>query len=260
MHRYLTIAVVVTVLSVSAGKADDLKVRHPIIEYGEFEVDHNSTTTFDQAKSGKSNNQTHSTEFELGVFDWWKPGLEVVTAAPTGENLKVDAFAFENYFQLTPQGKYWADLSIFAEVEHPVGRGDPRAFTFGPLIQKEMPSLLFGLDTVHTFNVLYEKKWGPANGDLSTMHLAWQSCALVHVNINPCVEYFGDLNVTGQGEGPRHRLGPGIAGKLPFRSFFGLDLPGGLKYETAYVFGLTDRAERGAIHARIELELYPIRF
>lgn len=261
MHRSLCVAVVVTLFNiVGAANADDLKVRHPIIEYGEFEVDHNSTTTFDQAKSGKSNAQTHSTEFELGVFDWWKPGLEVVTAAPTGENVHVDAFAFENYFQLTPQGKYWADLSLFAEVEHPVGRGDPRAFTFGPLIQKEVPRLILGLDTVHTLNALYEKKWGPSNGDLSTMHLAWQSCALVHVNINPCVEYFGDSGVTGQGRGPRHRLGPGIAGKLPFRSFFGLDLPGGLKYETAYVFGLNSRTERGAIHARLEIELYPIQF
>lgn len=260
MYRNVVAALVAAVVVQPVAKADDLKVRHPIIEYGEFEVDHNSTTTFDEAKSRRSNNQTHSTEFELGVFDWWKPGLEVVTVAPTGENVHVDAFAFENYFQLTPQGKYWADLSLFAEVEHPVGRGDPRAFTFGPLIQKEVPSLILGLDTVHTLNALYEKKWGPSNGDLSTVHLAWQSCALVHVNINPCVEYFGDSGITGQGQGPRHRLGPGIAGKLPFRSFFGLDLPGGLKYETAYVFGLNGRTERGAIHARLEIELYPIQF
>jgi hypothetical protein len=260
MHRSLSAVVLPAILCVSAAKADDLKVRHPIIEYGEFEIDHNSTTTFDRAKSGRSNNQTHSTEFEYGVFDWWKPGFEVVTAAPTGENLQFDAFAFENYFQLTPQGKYWADLTLFAEIEHPVARGDPRSFTIGPLVQKEVPNLLFGRDTMHTLNVLYEKKWGPSNGDLSAIHLAGQSCVLVHLNINPCVEYFGKLNVTGQGEGPSHRLGPGIAGRLPFRSFFGIDLPGGIKYETSYVFGLNNRTERGALHARVELELYAVRF
>ena len=98
MYRNLAVAMVVAVSCLSAAKADDLKVRHPIIELGEFEVDHNSTTTFDRPKSGKSNNQTHATEFEYGAFEWWKLGFEVVTAAPTGENLHVDAFAFENYF------------------------------------------------------------------------------------------------------------------------------------------------------------------
>jgi hypothetical protein len=260
VHRFPVLFLISVISGLSAVRADDVKVRHPIIEFGEFEIDHNSTTTFDRAKSGKSNNQTHATEFEYGLFDWWKPGLEIATAAPTGENIHFDAFALENYFQLTPQGKYWADLTLFAEIEQPFQRGDPRSFTIGPLIQKEIPNLLFGRDTVHTLNVLYEKKWGPSNGDLSTMHWAWQSCALVHLNVNPCIEYFGDLGVTGQGEGPRHRLGPGVAGRLPFREFFGIDLPGGLKYETAYVFGLNDRTERGAIHARVEVELYAIRF
>lgn len=85
MHRTFAMGIVAAVLCHALAKADDLKVRHPIIEYGEFEVDHNSTTTFDRPKSGKSNNQTHATELELGVFDWWKPGFEVVTAAPTAK-------------------------------------------------------------------------------------------------------------------------------------------------------------------------------
>jgi hypothetical protein len=260
MCRWVVFAAVAASLGIPRAYADDLKVRHPIIEYGEFEIDHNSTVTFDRSKSGRNNNQTHSTEFEFGVFEWWKPGFEIATAAGAGENLHLDAFAFENYFQITPQGKYWADLAMFAEVEQPVKRGDPRSFTIGPLVQKEVPGLFFGRDTVHTLNVLYEKTWGPSNGDLSGMRFAWQSCARIHLNINPCIEYFGDINVTGQGEGTRHRLGPGIAGRLPFRDFFGLDLPGGLKYETSYVFGLNNRTERGAIHARVEVELYPIRF
>jgi hypothetical protein len=78
--------------------ADDFKVRHPIVEYGEFEIDHNSTIIFDRSKRGKNNNQTHSTEFEYGVSEWWKPGFEIATEAGDGENLHLDAFAFENYF------------------------------------------------------------------------------------------------------------------------------------------------------------------
>jgi hypothetical protein len=221
VHRFLVLFLISVISSFFAAKADDLKVRHPIVEFGEFEIDHNSTTTFDRAKSGKSNNQTHATEFEYGLFDWWKPELEIATAAPTGENIHVDAFALENYFQ----GKFWADLTLFAEIEQPFQRGDPRSFTIRPLIQKEVPNLLFGRDIVHTLNVLCGKNWGPSNGDLSTMHLAWQSCAVVHLNVNPCIEYFGDFGVTGQGEGPRHRLGPGVADRLPFRDFSGSICP-----------------------------------
>ena len=39
-----------------------LKVRYPVVDYREFEIEHFSDITFDKPNSGKSNNQRYSNE------------------------------------------------------------------------------------------------------------------------------------------------------------------------------------------------------
>src|SRR5260221_11897416 len=137
----------------------EFKVRYPVVDYGEFEVQHNGSITFDKSKSGKNNNQSFPTEIEIGMLPFWTIGLEANVAANSGQNVHYEATALENYFQLTPQGKYWADLAFFAEFERPASHNGAHSVTFGPLVQKEVPNLL-GVDTLHTLNVLFEKEVG----------------------------------------------------------------------------------------------------
>jgi hypothetical protein len=44
----------------------ELKLRYSIVDYREFEIEHNVITTFDSPKSGKSNNQFYNVEWGLG--------------------------------------------------------------------------------------------------------------------------------------------------------------------------------------------------
>ena len=141
----------------------EFKVRYPIVEFRELEIEHNGSVTFDKRNSGKNNSQSYPTEIEFGFLPWWKIGLETNIEAQPGQNIHYEATALENYFQLTPQGKYWADVAFFTEVERPSNRNSTEgvnAVTFGPLIQKEAPGLLFGLDTLHTINLLLEREGG----------------------------------------------------------------------------------------------------
>src|SRR6266446_3836525 len=118
------------------AQAEDLKIRSPVIESHELEFENNFTL-------GRSKTAVH--ELEYGFSDWLKLGVEAELAADPGHGFHYDSTALEGFLQLTPQGKYWADVGLFFEYEHTARQGDPRAVTFGPLVQKEVQ--LLGLDT-----------------------------------------------------------------------------------------------------------------
>src|SRR5207249_1503751 len=124
------------------------------------------------------------------------------------------ATAIENYFQLTPQGKYWADLAFFTEFERPSSSKSAPSVTFGPLIQKEIPDLL-GLDTLHTANILFTKEVGHLAEPATPVLFAWQSRLRLHPLFEPGFEYYGaiaDIANPGNLADQQHRIGPIVAG------------------------------------------------
>jgi hypothetical protein len=232
----------------------DFELHYPIIDYREVEFEHNADTTFDKRKSGLSNNQSYTLELGYAPVPWWEPEIEGDWDASSGHNLSFNATVFENTFQLTEQGKYWADLGFFAEFSHAAGRTDPDSFTFGPLIQKQA-SNLFGLDlghdTLHTLNLLVAKQVGSNRQDATPLSIAWQSRLQLNPLYEPAIEYYGQISsIAGNSTGSpqQHRLGPALIGQ------YSLDGYGQLKYELGYLFGLNQATERGALRWRFEYE------
>jgi hypothetical protein len=229
----------------------EFKVRYPVIDYREFEVEHNGAVTFDKKNSGKNYTQSYPTEVEVGILPFWAAGIEANIAANTGENVHYQATALESYLQLTPQGKYWADLAFFTEFEHPVNRNSAHSVTFGPLVQKEV-SNIFGIDTLHTLNVLFEKEIGHQAAPATPLFVAWQSRLRLDPRFEPGVEFYGavdDLAHPGRPADQQHRVGPMIAGLYSFAPY------GKLKYELGYLVGLTRATETGAVRWRLEYEI-----
>jgi hypothetical protein len=224
------------------AKADDLKIRSPIIEVGELEFENNFTL-------GRSKTAVH--ELEYGFNDWLKLGAEAELAADPGHGFRYDATALEGFLQLTPQGKYWADVGLFAEYEHTARQGDPRSLTFGPLVQKE--AALFGLSTLHTVNALFTKQMGAGSVGTPSMLLAAQSRVRLDPHFEPGIEYYGIISLGDHGEEPRHRLGPAFAGRVGFHEL-GLNAPGGIKYDAAYLRGVAGETDPNTFRIRIELE------
>jgi hypothetical protein len=239
-------------LLVATGVARaEFKVRYPIVDYRELEFEHNGDTTFDNPKSGKSNNQSYTHEIEIGATPFWMLGLEAETAAPSGENLRYEATTLENTFQFTPQGKYWADLGFFAEYSHAASRADADSLTFGPLVQKETAGIL-GTGMLHTLNLLFSKEVGHNRTDATSFFYAWQSRLALHPLFEPGIEIFGqidDLESPGKIADQQHRIGPMFAG------VYSLAPRGTIKYEAGYLIGLTRATERGAVTWRVEYEI-----
>src|SRR5712691_2763915 len=243
--RYTT-AVLLTAIAIGGyairANAEDLKIRSPIIESGELEFENNFTI-------GRSKNAVH--ELEYGFNDWLKLGIEGELAADPGHGFHFDSAALEGFLQLTPQGRYWADVGLFVEYEHTARQGDPRALTFGPLVQKEVP--LLGLDTLHTVNALFTKELGAGSVGPPSMRLAAQSRIRLDPHFEPGVEYYGGLSLGEHGDEPRHFIGPMFAGHTGFREL-GINAPGGIKYDAAYLRGLTSETDPSTFRIRIELE------
>src|SRR5690242_13261596 len=212
-----------------------LKVRYPIVDYREVEIEPFSDITFDKRKSGLSNNQRYTIEYGFGPLPNWFVEVGHELAAPNSENITYDATEIESYLQLTPTGKYFGDLAMFAEYEHPLHRGDPKSFTFGPLAQTEFGEIA-GVGALHTLNLLFTRTVGNNRTDASQLFTAWQSRLLLGPLIQPGFEYYGQVNEIinpGKLADQQHRIGPVLVGLNNFAPY------GKLKYEVGYVFGLT---------------------
>ena len=209
------------------------------------------TVTFDKKNSGKNNNQSYPTEVEVGILPLWTIGIEANVEADSGEKVHYQATALESYLQLTPQGKYWADLALFTEFERPANRNSAHSITFGPLVQKEVQ--LPGLTMLNTVNALFTKQMGAGSVGPLTMLPRAQSRLRLHPYFEPGIEYYGNITLGAHGEEPQHRLGPMLAGRIGFREL-GVNAPGGIKYDAAYLRGVAGETDPSTFRIRIELE------
>ena len=240
--RSMCFGAALAALATTAASPDQRQIRSPIIEFHELEFENHFTI-------GESKNAVH--ELEYGVTQWFKPGVEAELAADPGHGFHYDATALEGFFQLTPQGKYWADLGLFAEYEQTARRGDPRSLTFGPLVQKE--AQIFGLDTLHTVNLLFIKDMGAGSIGPPSLLVAAQSRIRPDPYFEPGIDYYGRITLGAHGPQPQHRAGPMFAGRVGFREL-GIDAPGGIRYDAAYLRGLTRDTDPNTVRVRVEFE------
>ncbi len=228
----------------------DFQVRSPIITYRELEIEHNGARTFD---SKRELNSTRSDTLAIGygVTPFWKFELEGEAEAGHGEDLRYVATTLENTFQLTEQGKYWADLGLFLEYSHAATGGEPDVVEFGPLVQKEAQGIA-NYGTLHTLNLLFEKNFGTHHDNTTVFSYAWQSRLRLNPLFEPGVEIYGEADDSGEAgkfSQQQHRAGPMFAGLYNFAPH------GKIKYELGYLLPLTSVTENGALRWKLEYEI-----
>jgi hypothetical protein len=227
----------------------DWQVRSPIVEEGEIEIEHNGLATFGGKGAGFDGAQSYTGSVGYGVTPWWKLELEGEYIAGAGRGFTWDATTIENIFQLTPQGKYVFDLGFFAEYSQARGKRDPNAFTFGPIVEKELNDVL-GVDSLHTLNLFLTRTAGRGSTSATSLDYAWQSRLLLNPYLDPALELYGsidDLEHSGGYRSQFHVIGPALVGAVPIS-------PIKLKYEVGYMAGLTPASPRGGVRWKLELE------
>src|SRR5262249_54366602 len=140
--RAVTRAVAIALLVLAgvglAGVAHaDFKIHSPIVEYGEFEIEHNGSYTFDSNPANK-HNETGTLEIGYGVLPWWGTELEFAWSRTASDPpRRLDEINWENTFQLAEQGEYWLDPGIFAEIGKSTRVGNTNHIESGPSMQKQ---------------------------------------------------------------------------------------------------------------------------
>ena len=234
--------------------AAELKVRSPIVTLGEVEFEQNGLLTFDRRGSPLANLQSDTFELGYGVVRGVELELEAETAAGPDSNQRLIARTVEATVQLLPQGAYWLDAGIFAEVSNSVGTGLPNAVSAGPLVQKQFIDP-FGESALATANVLLSRQFGHGRTDATGLFGAAQYLVLLHPLFQPGVEAYyavDDVGRAGRFDAQQVFAGPAFTGSFRLH---GIGLPGAFKYEAGYMFGATAASFSGALRWRFEYEI-----
>ncbi|MBP6012528.1 MAG: FTR1 family protein [Alphaproteobacteria bacterium] len=237
-------AVPMTARDAQAG----FKVYSPYVEYREFEIEYRPSVTVD-SDGAKDNEQKHLLGIGYGVTEWWFTEIYVEweREAGSGEELNFEAFEWENKFQLTNPGEYWADFGLLVEYERTDSGSSPDELAVSLLFAKELGKF----DA--TYNLEFAREIGNGAGNDVELAHRFQLKYRLDPAFEPAIEVFSEFGPIDDLPGfdeQAHYVGPAFAGKIPLGDS-GLKL----KYNAGYLFGVSDGAEDGIVKAIIEIEV-----
>ena len=257
MRYFIAAGLTALALAVPKHAAADYHVNSPYeIDLGELEIETNGDAVFDQ-RPDQRGATSNTAEFGTGLTPWWHSEIELgFTRAPGYHQPQLLTQAvWENSFELTQPGEYFADFGFYAEYGQSTtsGRnGASNEITFGPLIAKDIGH------TTETVDLYLTRQFGP---DQTAQGLDFSYAAQSRWNLwgplSPAVEVYGDAGTVGHS--PRFSqqqflAGPVGMGAMPLRKL-GLGNAGQVKYELGWLFGATPATAHGTLRWRMELEI-----
>jgi len=144
----------------------------PTVEYGEREIELRIGTA--SGEGGEPRASAASIAFGYGVTPWW--ATEIYGKWHRNGATSFDAIEWENRFELTEPGQYFADLGFLVEIERPRDRAEGYELRIGPLLQKDIGAVQTN------FNVLLERHYRssePEATELGYHALGWAPTSVV---------------------------------------------------------------------------------
>ena len=221
----------------SAARADDdFIVYSPYVTEGQSEVEFRTHQQFD-ADPSLGDERAYLFALAHSFTSWWHAEIYLGSYErdPGGPNF-LQGYEFENIFQVTDQGRYWADLGLIASFGYNHPSGDNNVVEFGPLLEKRSGAI------DQRLNLVWEKQVG-AGAD---RHYEFRSSYSASYQINSMLEP-GFEAYYRPGDDAR-QLGPALDGEIA--------TAGGneFEYHFAYLFGLNKGAPNRTLALRLEFE------
>jgi hypothetical protein len=242
----VTIAVWGAAVAMVSPAAADHKVYSPYVEEGVLEFEARGHRTYDH-KSDNNNQWTHIYEIAYGVNSWWYTSLIGVVDKQPHEGFRYAATGWENIFQLTPQGKYWADVGLYLEYRKSHIPAEPGEVETKLLLEKDVDPLVL------TANLIFNRATGRNAGKGIGFEYALRAKYPWKREIQFAVEAFGEPGRLTGFEAiaeQQHQIGPVILGK------FNLDgVPGVFNYNLGYLTGLTRGTPKSTLKWEFEYEI-----
>ncbi len=226
----------------AAHAGPDDYVHTPAVEYGERELELRLGTA---TKSDEARQSAAALAFGYGATPWWFTEVYAKFECEGGERTRFDAFEWENRFQLTEPGQYFADLGLLVEIERPRDRAEGYELRLGPLLQKDLGPVQAN------FNVLIERHYRAAEPQVTELGYQWQLKYRWRPELEFGAQGFGEVgkwNDWAPAHAQEHTIGPALFGKLHVA---GRQV---VKYDAALLFGASSAAADRTLRARIEYE------
>lgn len=229
-------------LNAVAGPAD--YVSTPTVEYGEKEIE---LKYGDRKLADDTHERAATLGFGMGVTPTWFTEVNVEFEKETGKGGEIEAFEWENKFQLTEPGQYAVDVGLFTEIEIPHESGDPYELKVGPLFQTE-----FGKTQINA-NLLFERKFGGGDAVEKEVEMGYQW--QVKYRLQPEFEFgaqgfgeVGEWNDWEPSDEQSHVAGPAVFGKVALSSHTAL------KYNAALLLPLNEASPDRTLRFQMEYE------
>ena len=226
-------------VTTQTAKAADF-VYSPIVNKGEFEMEV-------KARRDTGGKQVHKWELGYGFTDRWSTAVFLETEKMPGDNLIVEAVAWENIFQLTEQGEHWLDVGLYLEYEASLVDGGHDKFEGKILLEKQSGQF------IHRANVIFEKQVFGVNPNAIELGYAWQSLYRHKRSLEFGVELygeFGEIRDFSPAAAQSHSIGPIFTGVIQIKPMWNF------KYQAGYQFGLSEGAPDGRLKGMMEIETY----
>ena len=234
--------VAIVAIATHSPRADAAHVVYsPLVVQGEKAVELRGHYDFD-GDDALDGGQKYKAEFEWSPLARWRTELLAEFEQEPGGDLDTTEVAWENVFQLTEQGQYWADFGLLAEYAHSLEQGGHDALELGLLGQKDA-----GRHETRV-NLTFEREF--TSGADTEIEYAWQYRYRLGEKFEPGVEMYGGLGEWGSmGSFNDHeqQVGPAAFGKLRTAT-------GAFKYEVGLLFALNDATPDTTLRLLLEYE------
>lgn len=148
-------ALLLLAAAASARASDDFNIYSPHVTEGQSEVEFRGHQQSDNQDPSLQGERAYELSFAHAFTPWWKTEfyLGMYEREPGSPNTYA-GHEFENIFQLTDTGHYWADVGFLAAYEYKAQPGEVSTLEFGPLFEKQSGRLRQRL------NLIWEKQLG----------------------------------------------------------------------------------------------------
>ncbi len=230
------------ILAANTARADnDYIVYSPTVVQGQSEIETYGFSSQD-SRSSLNGASGYNISVAHSFTSWWKAEVYVGEFnRDPGGSTHPSGYEFENTFQLTSPGEYWANLGFLAAYAHSKLQGVPSVLEFGPLLEK----ISGHID--QRLNFIFGKQVG--SGEASAY--AYRSAYSLGYNINAGrATYTPGMEVYLRPGDNAYQIGPMFSGEL--RSHGGKEL----EYSMGVVFGVNQSAPAKTLLARLEYEFF----
>ena len=236
MHKAKYLLLLALLAAGAARASDDFIVYSPYVTEGQSEVEFRSHQQFD-GDPALNDERAYVVSVAHAFTSWWQPEIYLGRyERDPGSANTFEGYEFENVFQLSEQGKYWADFGFLGSYEYNKLPDQPGVLEFGPLFEKRTGRI------DQRLNFIWEKELGGGASRHYQFRASYAATYRASALLQPGFEVYY------RPDDDSHQIGPALNGEIATSS------GNEFEYHLAYLFGLNHDAANGTLALRLEFE------